>query len=326
MRIPASMDYRNVRGGAMNYLLVVDDSSVDRRVAGRLLEGRNKYHVEYASNGVEALEMLETHLPLALVTDLQMPEMDGMELIETVRRRFATVPVIVMTAHGSEEIAVQALMSGAADYVPKSQLTSELVESVEGVLAITGSDRGQQRLSRALQYQELQYKLDNDLRMIPPLVGSLSQVAKDMGLVCETDRVRLAKALVEALHNAIYHGNLELPAASISGGHQAAVSTADAIANRKKTLPYSERRVYVRAVFSPREARFTIRDEGAGFDISQLPDIKADPSRLCRSGGRGLVLIHVFMDEVSYNPSGNEVTLVKRGAATTQAMTHAGAA
>ena len=310
----------------MNYLLVVDDSSVDRRVAGRLLESRNKYHVEYASNGVEALEMLETHLPLALVTDLQMPEMDGMELIEIVRRRFATVPVIVMTAYGSEEIALQALMSGAADYVPKSQLTTELVESVEGVLAITGGDRGHQRLSQALQYQELQYELENDLRLIPPLVGNLSRIAKDIGLVGETDRVRLAKALVEALHNAIYHGNLELPAASMAVGSQVAVSTPDAVTVRRRTPPYSQRRVHVRAAFSAREARFTIRDEGAGFDMSQLPNIKADPSRLCRSGGRGLVLIHVFMDEVSYNPSGNEVTLVKRVVATTQTLSHAGAA
>ncbi len=121
----------------MSYLLVVDDSLVDRQLAGRLLESRTKHHVEYASNGLEALEVLEARLPLAIVTDLLMPEMDGMQLVKAVRQHFATVPIILMTGHGSEEIALQALMHGAADYVPKSQLASQLLESVKGVLEIT---------------------------------------------------------------------------------------------------------------------------------------------------------------------------------------------
>ncbi len=87
----------------MNYILVVDDSLVDRRVAGQLLEGHPEYHVEYAADGTEALELLEARLPLTVVTDLQMPEIDGMQLIEGVRRRFPSVPVIVMTAYGSPD-------------------------------------------------------------------------------------------------------------------------------------------------------------------------------------------------------------------------------
>jgi len=108
----------------MNHLLVVDDSLVDCRLVGGLLERHTKYHVEYAYNGFEALELLEARLPLAVVTDLQMPEMDGMQLVETIRRQFPTVPVILMTAHGSEEIALEALMLGAADYIPKTKVKS----------------------------------------------------------------------------------------------------------------------------------------------------------------------------------------------------------
>ena len=80
-----------------------------------------KYHVEYASNGIEAIELLETRLPLAVVTDLQMPEMDGMQLVETMHRQFPTVPVILMTSRGSEEIALQALYVRGGRLHPESQ-------------------------------------------------------------------------------------------------------------------------------------------------------------------------------------------------------------
>ncbi len=295
----------------MNHLLVVDDSEVDCKLVGGLLERHTKYHVEYASNGIEAIELLETRLPLAVVTDLQMPEMDGMQLVETMHRQFPTVPVILMTSRGSEEIALQALMSGAADYIPKAKISSELLDSVEGVLAITAGHRPQQRLSHCLRYEELRYELDNDLLLIPPLAEQLKHVAMDLALVNEANSVRLAKALVEALRNAIYHGNLEVTVGQIETTDQPLPPAEDVVAWRRKQLPYCDRRVQLLAVFSPRAARFVIQDEGPGFDTARLPDVQTDPSYLSRGGGRGLVLIHMFMDEVAFNSSGNEITLVK---------------
>jgi CheY-like chemotaxis protein/anti-sigma regulatory factor (Ser/Thr protein kinase) len=293
----------------VNYVLVVDDSLVDRRLAGHLLEDHSDFHVEYASNGLEALELLEARLPLAIVTDLQMPEMDGMQLVEVVRRRFPTVPMIVMTGHGSEDVALQALMLGAADYVSKGHLTTELRSAVEQVLAISVGERAHQRLSHCLRYQELQFELDSDLRLIAPLVDELQQVAVDLALVDHTDRVRLSKVLAEVLHNAIYHGSRE---GTADGSSPMRDASGPAEAGSGESAPPRGPRVYVRAVFSPQEARFTIRDEGPGFDVSQLPDVKADPSHLSSGGGRGLVLAHMFMDEVSFNPAGNEITLVRR--------------
>jgi CheY-like chemotaxis protein/anti-sigma regulatory factor (Ser/Thr protein kinase) len=296
----------------MSYILVVDDSLVDRQLSGRLLECQPRYHVEYACNGLEALELVEAKLPLALVTDLFMSGMDGLELIDAMHRKFPNVPVIVMTAHGSEEIGVKALALGAADYVPKARLVSELRKSVESVLAIAAGDRSLQRLSHCLRREELEYELNNDLLLIPPLVRQLEQSAADLGVVDESDRVRLSRALVEALRNAICHGNLELTADEIQMTLESPSPAVDAIAVRSLQPPYCDRRVYVRAVVTAQEARFAIRDEGPGFDTSRLPNIKSDPTRLSSGGGRGLVLIQMFMDEVAYNRAGNEITLIKR--------------
>ena len=295
----------------MNYLLVVDDSPIDRQLVRSLLERRLTYQVEFASNGWEALEQIESQLPLAIITDLQMPEMDGLQLTDAVRRRFATVPVILMTAHGSEEIAAEALARGAADFVPKSKLATELCHAVESVLAVSTGSSGEQRLSHCLRFEQSRYELDNDVLLIPPLVEHLQRTARELNLVDDGDRIRLAKALVEALRNAIYHGNLELSSEEVA---QARISPGccETVLQRRQVAPYCLRHVTIESSISPEEGRFTIRDEGPGFDTQSLLNVAGDRLQLANSERRGLVLIKMFMDEVSFNARGNEITLVIR--------------
>jgi len=83
------------------------------------------------------------------------------------------------------------------------------------------------------------------------------------------------------------------------------------IAQRRRQPPYHYWRVQVRARVSRSEAVYGIRDEGPGFDPAALPDPTA-PDNLERVSGRGLLLIRSFMDEVSHNAPGNQITMVKR--------------
>ena len=296
----------------MSHILVVDDSPMDRMVAGQSIELGTDYHIQYASDGIQALEHMEARLPLAVVTDLQMPDMDGMQLVKTVHKQFPKIPVILMTAHGSEDIAVEALLSGAADYVPKIRLKSDLPASVESVLALTVQNRPQRRLSRCLRHEQIEYELDNDAMLIPPLAEQLQHVAMDFDLIEPADAMRFSRSIVEALRNAIFHGNLELPFDQIRRADRPAEAAAQFMSERQQQAPYRARRVYIDAEFTPVEARIRIRDEGPGFDVSRLPNIKSEPSHLSEDEGRGLVLIQMFMDETLVAPPGNEITLVKR--------------
>ncbi len=291
----------------MNYVLVVDDSAVDRKVIGYAVESQTGYAVKYAANGLEAMEELESLLPLAVVTDLNMPEMDGMQLVKEIRKRFSTVPVILVTQQGSEDVALRALVHGAADYVPKVKIVARLGEAIRGVTALAAGEVSRDRLLPLLNYQEARYTLDNDLDLVASAGNQLRQMAATFGLVDETDGVRLAKAVCEALNNAICHGNLELHEKYPSG-----TSMAAAVAARRAQSPYCERRVHVIAVCTHEEARYVIRDEGPGFAADGLPTDPSDPSQISEESGRGLVLIRAFMDEVRFNPAGNEITLVKR--------------
>src|SRR5437870_2590358 len=117
----------------MSKVLVVDDSAVDRRRAIKLL-ANDGLTVLSAANGVEALEVFKREIPDVVLTDMQMPEMDGLQLVQEIRARYPSVPVILMTAHGSEEIAVEALQKGAASYVPKRNLAKDLSETISSVL------------------------------------------------------------------------------------------------------------------------------------------------------------------------------------------------
>jgi len=295
----------------MTTILVVDDSKVDQRLVGGLLEKNERLTIAYADNGAEALDRMTRVLPDLIVTDLQMPEMDGLELVTVTRERFPRVPVVLITAHGSEEIAVAALERGAASYVPKSQLATRLLVTVEQVLAMVRAERSQTELLKYLTATEFSFSLVNDPELVAPLVDHIQQVVTAVKLCDETGRVRVGVALEEALLNALYHGNLELKSEEL-GEYRSRLLEADIdpVEERRALEPYASRRIHVRGRITDREASIVIQDEGPGFDISTVPDPQV-PENLEKENGRGLLLIQSFMDEVRFNDRGNEITMVK---------------
>ncbi len=292
----------------MPTVLVVDDNPVDRHLAVTLLAKRPDMQTIYATNGREALALLQERQPDLVLTDLHMSEMDGLQLVMEVRKNFPLVPVILMTAFGSEEIAIQALQKGAASYVPKKNLATDLTDTVENVLSVSVANHNQQRLLECLTQTEEQFLLDNDPTLIPPLIGYLQENITRMRLCDEIGRIRVSIALQESLLNAMQHGNLEAESELKEKDEKAFQAL---IEQRRREKPYRTRRVHVIARESPGEVTYVIRDEGPGFDPSKLPD-PTDPANLDRVSGRGLLLIRTFMDKVVHNESGNQITMVKR--------------
>lgn len=301
----------------MTKILVVDDSPVDRSLVGGLLEKHAAdfrmdsglpFEVVYAVDGRKGLEAIARETPDLVLTDLQMPEMTGLELVETVRTKFPYVPIILMTAHGSEEIASQALQGGAASYVPKRCLATDLIETVANVLALSGARRHRQRLLDECWTQtETCFLLPNDLSHITPLVSHLQENLARMKLCDQNGLIRVAVALREALSNAIVHGNLEV-ASELRERDDG--SYCDTIHARQHEEPYEDRHVHISARETRFEARYVIRDEGPGFNVDNMPD-PTDPANLEKVSGRGMLLIRTFMDEVHHNAKGNEITMVK---------------
>ncbi len=291
----------------MPTVLVVDDGKVDQRLAGRLLKDQLEVSVQYADNGQLALDSIQQHLPDILVTDMKMPVMDGLELVETLRREHATLPIIVMTGVGSEELAAEALKKGASSYVPKRRLAPDLAQVVKRQLALS-SEHHPQIIRECLEHVENRFVLDNDRSRVAPLVRYLRGDLTEMGICDETAVMHVGVALEEALTNAIDHGNLELE----SELYESSPATyAAQLQERGQKPPYRDRHVYVTAEVTRSAARYVIRDEGPGFDKSVIPNL-IGPITAEKGRGRGLLLIHTVMDEVSYNDVGNQITMLKR--------------
>ena len=110
-------------------ILVVDDEEPNLKVLERLL-GREGYEVRTARTGPDALESARAVTPALLLTDLKMPGMDGLELLRAMRTISPTTEVILMTAYGTVEIAVEAMKVGAYDFITKPLKRHEILRSV----------------------------------------------------------------------------------------------------------------------------------------------------------------------------------------------------
>lgn len=108
-------------------ILVVDDEAPIRDMLQRGLTQRGGFSVEVAQNGIEAIEKIEKDVFDLVLTDLMMPEMGGLELLKTIKGTRPEVMVILMTAYGSIETAVEAMRIGADDYITKPVDFNELL-------------------------------------------------------------------------------------------------------------------------------------------------------------------------------------------------------
>ena len=130
--------------------------------------------------------------------------------------------------------------------------------------------------------EKIEFEFPSALSLMHSVLNYLTKRVEKLGVVNSGDS-HLFIALDEAFVNAIKHGNQFDP----------------------------EKNVRISVDVSPKEAKFTFEDEGAGFDVSKIPDPR-DPENLFKTSGRGVLIIHNVMDDVQYNERGNSITMVKR--------------
>lgn len=163
-------------------ILVVDDEEHQRETLQRLLTGSD-YSAALAANGEEALAALERGDFQLVLTDLSMPGMSGIELIRRAKSSFPGLDVIVMTAHGTLETAIDAIRTGASDYMLKP------LEHEEVLL----------RIKQVLKTRDLQRRADHLEKENTSLRGEVTVVAESPAmkkLMSEADRVLKTDATV----------------------------------------------------------------------------------------------------------------------------------
>jgi CheY-like chemotaxis protein len=111
--------------------LVVDDSGTMRQLIMMTLKKMGCTSISDAPNGRVGLEKLEGGLPDVVLTDIDMPEMNGLEFIEQARSKYASLPIVILSTHGDDATRDKGLMLGANDYLTKPLSGTKLMDVLE---------------------------------------------------------------------------------------------------------------------------------------------------------------------------------------------------
>lgn len=290
----------------MPTILVVGESTPGHDQIDKLLTSQD-YTVFQAEGAERALEEMGEHSPDLVILDLQSSADPNLELVSELRRHYPYVPVVLITSGSNPRIAIDALRRGASSYVPRRGIQHELLPTIRNLLNLVAPRRSRSELAEVMESCSYNFCLPNSYSLVAALVGFLEQVMRDLGTCGESDCVRVSVALLEALSNALYHGNLELDSRLREEDFDAYRRAAE---ERSQMIPYSERRIFVECSLSKERAFFVVRDEGQGFDPQSIPLLPEGPN-LDRVSGRGIMLMKTMMDEVIFNETGNQVTLIR---------------
>lgn len=177
-------------------VLVIDDSQENSQFVVEYILKPNGYQALTAYDGEEGLKMAVIERPDLILLDMSMPKMDGLEVLKALNEQKVTIPVIMMTFHGSETLAVQVFRLGVKDYVAKPFKMPELLEAIERALSEARLRRERDELTaRLLKSNE---QLEQRVRELNTLFG----IGKSVTSLRDQNQIlaRLVEAAVYLTH------------------------------------------------------------------------------------------------------------------------------
>ena len=265
-------------------ILIVDNNDELRALLEQSL-GKLGHEVVVTGEREKALAREDLDDFDLVISDLNDAEVNGQPIGDLQRKHLVT-PVGTLT---TEPAIIKAFKLGAANYLRLPYNADELREIVEKTLSYKLRYVDTPNVLSNV-HEKIEFELPSDLSLMNGVLEYLQERVSKLGLI-KPERSNLFVALDEAFVNAVKHGNKNDP---------------------KKLLR-------ITAELSPKEACFTVEDEGEGFNVGDIPD-PCDPANLFRTSGRGVLLIYNIMDEVEYNAQGNRVKMVKRPEVTVEAQ------
>jgi|YNPNPStandDraft_1061719.scaffolds.fasta_scaffold01887_8 class 3 adenylate cyclase/DNA-binding response OmpR family regulator len=206
--------------GVEVHILIVDDSDLLRGLVVEALSSRPDFRLSQASDGAAGLELALTDPPDLILLDMEMPRLNGLQVLDGLRDHQADIPVILMTGHGSETIAVEVFRKGVRDYLIKPFTTDDLLASVDRALTETRLRREKETLTRnlALANEQLTRRVEE--------LDTLYRVGKSVTMLLPMEQ------MLERILDAAFH---------ISGAEEAVLMLIDETDGRLRTLLQRQR-------------------------------------------------------------------------------------
>lgn len=290
------------------HIMLIDESKSFRQLASIVLK------TEFSSLKMDAVEDTEHAIRLLrlasyklIVIDVTLLNTSGCDILDHLNQRYPDIPVLVTSAMGIDHAVLKAFDRGVIGHVNKELVHDEFPTRIQSILNSAPNPEPNSLSSSLLKEQTSKFSIPNERHLIMKINNYVAQLLKIFNICSNREQMRVLLALEEALVNAICHGNLEV-SSELRGVDDEAYTQ---LLNERCNSPqFNERRVEIRITVTNALAKIRIRDQGPGFDTSSLPDPREEIN-LGRSHGRGVLLMRSFMDEVHYNETGNEVTMIK---------------
>ncbi len=291
----------------MKKILVVDDDDTMRRLLERVLT-KADFQVLTAENGRKGWEIFEREKPFLVFSDVEMPEMDGLELLRKIKKKSPQTIVVVMTSYGSEDRVIAVLKLGGDNYLKKPFEISEIHSLANRYKEFSEEKDLFHQAAARVDLLNMNLTLENNLGIASSASKFLIQQLAPFLFGEDLTSIRLG--LFEMLLNAIEHGNLEIDYETKTEAlHKN--EFLDLFEQRRKDPRFIKRRIFVDMEVTQGACRVDVRDQGNGFDWSRWIERRSSDSILA-THGRGIMMTQLYFDNIVYNTSGNQVTLIKK--------------
>jgi YesN/AraC family two-component response regulator len=189
----------------MMKVLIVEDDAPSRGFMKDSVESQG-HEVHVAENGLIGLDIFKTINPHLVLSDINMPEMNGLQLLEEIRKLSPNAIVVMVTAFGCEEYAIKAMELRANNYIKKPVLHDELLPLLKKYASLIDKPDASEPQPTVNKKTSFKIKLDSDVNKVPDMVDWLVKAAGNV--LDESGVLDVKIGLIELLINAINHGNL----------------------------------------------------------------------------------------------------------------------
>jgi CheY-like chemotaxis protein len=286
--------------------LVVDDSKAYINFITSILENYN-CQIFTANDGHTGLQQYKLVKPDIIFCDIEMPVMNGIEMLKKLRVKDRNVIIIMMTGNSKEKYVLEALNSGASNYFKKDDLKKELPIIVEKYLTVIFEQKKPKEFTDQIESGSIDFVFDNRIENLASISLYLASLTR--GVLSNEKRSQITIGLQELLMNAVEHGNLNITYREKTDALEN--NCLEELYNERLTQQNLEsRRVRVNFQRVPELVEWSITDEGDGFDISSIPD-PCDVVNLDEMHGRGILISKYQFDELKYSNNGKTVWVMK---------------
>ena len=259
-------------------ILIIDDEEKIRSVLSKIVDQLDLIPLT-AQDGLEALNLLQSKKLDLIITDLMMPQMDGLTFIVKSREINPRIPIAVISGYGDVKNATLALTRGAFNFITKPFTIKEVENIIRKGLRLRELSLGTDKLLQNVK-NRTEITIPSYPHLLPSAIFYIIKECQWRGIDNGNLLNNISVCTDEILTNALVHGNGGDPKKNIS----------------------------ITLNFDAEKFTLTVKDEGKGFDVKNFSQ-QLKENHLDIPSKRGLFIVEYLMDEVSFNAKGNQITI-----------------